>query len=95
MSEKHAQVSIVFEENANRSAAYDGEKHIGECEFTVSSGTWTITHTGVRPEYGGRGIARRLVERVIDEARARRVKIVPVCSYAVRVMESGEYGDVL
>ena len=96
MSEKHAQVSIIFEENANRSAAYDGEKQIGECDFSVSSGTWTITHTGVRPEYGGRGIARHLVEKVIDEARSRHVRIVPVCSYAVRVMEgSGEYGDVL
>ncbi|MBR0151241.1 MAG: N-acetyltransferase [Synergistaceae bacterium] len=96
MSEKHAQVSIVFEENANRSAAYDGHNQIGECEFTVSSGTWTITHTGVRPEYGGQGIARRLVEKVIEEARSRSVKIIPVCSYAVKLMEgSEEYSDVL
>lgn len=89
-------ITIVFEENANRSVAYDGGNQIGECEFTVSTGTWTITHTGVRPEYGGRGIARKLVESVIDEARARNVRIVPVCSYAVKVMESSEeYRDVL
>ena len=89
-------ITVVFEENANRSAAYDGDKQIGECEFTVSGGTWTITHTGVRPEYGGQGLARRLVEKVIGEARSRVVKIVPVCSYAVKMMAGREeYRDVL
>lgn len=96
MSGNQAQVSVVFEENANRSAAYDGENQIGECDFTVSAGTWTITHTGVRPEYGGRGIARHLVEKVIEEARKRKARILPLCSYARNMMESsGEYGDVL
>ena len=89
-------ITVVFEENANRSAAYDGDKQIGECEFMVSGGTWTITHTGVRPEYGGQGLARRLVEKVIGEARSRKVKIVPVCSYAVKMIAGREeYRDVL
>ena len=81
-------IRIEFEEARQQVAAYDGEKQIGECQFIVDSTTqWTITHTGVRPEYGGRGIARQLVECVIAEAQARNVRIVPVCSYAKRVME--------
>ena len=47
-------------------------------------------HTGVRPAYEGRGIARRLVEKVIDAARAKQVKIVPVCPYAVKLMANKE-----
>lgn len=82
-------IRIVFEESKQQATAYDGEKQIGECQFVVDSELqWTITHTGVRPEYGGKGIAKQLVERVIEEAQARGVHIVPVCSYAKRVMEN-------
>ena len=89
-------ISVVFEESAHRSAAYDNEKHIGECEFNVSNAMWEISHTGVRPAYGGQGIARRLVEKVIEEARIRGVKILPLCSYAKKMIETNEeYRDVM
>lgn len=93
---KENPVTIVFEENECRSAAYTEGKAIGECEYTGSDQKWVITHTGVRPEFGGRGIARRLVEKVIEEARKRKVKIVPLCSYAAKLMiGKEEYQDVL
>ena len=87
-------VVVVFEEGQRRSAAYVDGVQVGECEFGVSDGRWVIEHTGVRSEYGGRGIARRLVERVIDEARVRGVKVGAECSCARRVMEDEGYGDV-
>ena len=83
-------ITVNFEEGEQRSAAYLDGKLIGECEFCVSDGVWTIMHTGVRPAYEGRGIARRLVEKVIDAARAKQVKIVPVCPYAVKLMANKE-----
>ena len=89
-------VSIVFEENSNRSAAYKDEKLIGECEFSASEKMWVIAHTGVRPAYEGQGIARKLVESVIEAARTKKVKIVPLCPYAKKMMAGKEeYKDVL
>jgi predicted GNAT family acetyltransferase len=89
-------INIVFEQDNNRSAAYTDGKQVGECEFSVSEKIWTITHTGVRPEYGGRGIAKRLVLCVIEDARANNAKIVPLCSYADKVMsDKEEFKDVL
>ncbi len=89
-------VAVAFEEAANRSAAYKEGELIGVCEFSVSEQIWIIDHTGVRPAYGGQGIARRLVEKVIEEARARQIKILPLCSYASKMMEGKtEYQDVL
>ncbi len=94
--EHENQISIVFEENANRSAAYKDGKLIGECEFEVSGKIWTIVHTGVRPAYQGQGIAKKLLKKVIDEARAKQIKIIPLCSYADKIMtEKEEYKDVL
>ena len=90
------QVTVVFEESSRRSAAYKDGKLIGECEFFQSDSTWSIVHTGVRPGNEGQGIARRLVEKIIEEARARQVKINPLCSYAKKLMiGKDEYKDVL
>ena len=95
-NEPTEQISIVFEEDCNRSAAYIDGKQIGECEFKVSDSVWTITHTGVRPEYAGRGIAKKLVLKVIEAARTQDAKIVPLCSYAEKLMSGKEeYRDIL
>ena len=82
-------IRVVFEEAERQAAAYDGDKQIGECQYRVDGvGKWVIVHTGVRPEYNGRGIAKRLVECIIEAARERQTKIIPVCSYAQRMMTS-------
>lgn len=92
-----APIRVVFEEAEQQSAAYDGDKQIGECQFNIDrNGKWVIVHTGVRPEYNGRGIAKRLVECIIEAARERGVKIIPVCSYAQHMMNGkDEYKNVL
>ena len=54
-----------------------------EAEMTfhkAANGTITI---GVPPEYEGRGIAARLVNRAISDAREQGFKITPLCSYVV------------
>ena len=79
-------ISIVFEEELDRAAAYDRGQLIGECEFEPSNGKWVIMHTGVREAYQGKGIARKLVLKVIEAARAKGVPIVPICSYAQKLM---------
>lgn len=46
-----------------------------------ADGSLVVTHTGVPPAYEGRGIAGRLVDALIADARAQGFKIVPLCSY--------------
>lgn len=89
-------ISIVFEEVLDRAAAYDRGKLIGECEFSPSENLWIISHTGVREAYEGKGIARKLVLKVIEAARAAGVKISPQCSYAIKMMTGKEeFKDVM
>ena len=38
-------IEIRFEKELNRSAAYDGDKVIGLCEYEIADGKWVITHT--------------------------------------------------
>lgn len=89
-------LNITFDPAACRSEAYIDGAQVGECEYIDDGGVWTITHIGVRPEFGGRGIARMLVEKVIEEARAHQVQLRPLCSYAAKMMLGKEaYKDVL
>ena len=89
-------MQIVFEPEHFRNAAYDGERRVGVAEFDAQDGRWVITHTEVDPAYGGQGIARRLIEVLIEAARSSGAKIVPVCSYAEKMMRAKEeYTDVL
>lgn len=89
-------MQIRYEAEHCRSAAYDGEKRIGVAEFDARDGRWSITHTEVDPAYGGQGIARRLIEVLIAVARRDGAKIVPLCSYADKMMRrTDEYADVL
>jgi Predicted acetyltransferase len=49
----------------------------------TGDGPMIIDHTGVPPEFEGRGIAARLVNAAIADARNQGFKITPVCSYVV------------
>lgn len=81
-------IEIVFEEEHNRSAAYVAEtkQKIGECVYTESTEGWMIVHTETDPECQGKGIAKRLVYRVLEQAEKQKVKVIPVCSYAAKVL---------
>jgi uncharacterized protein len=47
------------------------------------TGPMVIDHTGVPPEFEGKGIAARLVNAAIADARSENFKIRPICSYVV------------
>lgn len=89
-------IEIVFQEKENRSVAYDGVNEIGECEYSLTDGAWTITHTEVDPSYGGQGIAAKLLDVVVNQAREKGVKIIPHCSFAQKMFQrKAEYQNVL
>jgi predicted GNAT family acetyltransferase len=44
----------------------------------------TITHTGVPPSIGGRGIAGDLMRAALQTALNNRWKVLAACSYAAR-----------
>ncbi len=89
-------VTISFKEDENRSIAFDENIEIGECTYQVSDGVWNISHTFVEPEYGGQGIAKQLVDKIIWQAREANTKVSATCSYAINLFnKTDDYNDVL
>lgn len=80
-------IKIVFREKEKRAIAYDSDKQIGECDFEEIDNTWNITHTEVDSAYQGQGIAKRLVESVIQNAKTLNKNLEATCSYAKRLIE--------
>lgn len=96
MEKTQEEIIVNFNQRESRSIALNEGNIIGYCQYKEENNIWSIIHTVVKQEFGGRGIAKRLVIAVIEEARKQNKKINPICSYAKKMMESSdEYKDVL
>ncbi|XVG95871.1 GNAT family N-acetyltransferase [Eubacteriales bacterium KG127] len=89
-------INILFEPERKRAAAYDGATNIGKATYSESENLWVLDHTFVNKNYGGQGIAAGLVDKVVENARTSKVKVLPLCSYAKKQFDlNPEYSDVL
>jgi uncharacterized protein len=61
-------------------ARVDGEL-AGFLEYTVKYGRIALIHTEVYPHYERRGIATGLIRYGLDQARARRLLVIPICPF--------------
>ncbi|MBR6159967.1 MAG: GNAT family N-acetyltransferase [Lachnospiraceae bacterium] len=81
-------VDIELDIDRGCSIALHSGKKIGECDFEKSENGWNIYHTEVLPEYGGRGIAKRLVYKTVEAAERNKAAVIPTCSYAAALLDT-------
>ena len=79
-------IEIRYEKEQNCASAVEDGKQIGICQYDVSPGKWVIFHTFTDPEYGGQGIARKMVECVAEQAVLAGVELGATCWYAKKVL---------
>lgn len=71
-------------------------KVAGEIEYRLRPGPLIIEHTTVHEGFEGKGYGIKLVEKAIEDARARKYAIVPICKLARKYFDKHpEAGDVL
>jgi len=61
-------------------ATLDGEL-VGFAEYRRSGSSVVFTHTVVEPAWEGRGIGSALARYGLDDARRRRLRVVPECPF--------------
>ncbi len=81
-------IEIKFKKENNKSIAYDNSIEIGECVFIEDGEYWNIVHTEVNNLYQGQGIAKKLVESIIENANKFNKTLIADCSYAKKILES-------
>ena len=61
----------------------------------VSADVIIADHTFVSEELRGQGIAKKILDELVDFARNEGIKIIPECSYVKKVFENDPaYGDI-
>ena len=76
-------------------AHVEGESAIGRLTWIANDGVRVAEHTLVPPEIGGRGVAGKLVEALMADAREHGFKIEPQCSYvAAAIKRHPEWADL-
>lgn len=81
-------IKIIFDKEQKQSTAYDENEKIGQCNYIEDEDSWNIIHTEVSNLYQGQGIARKLVEKVIENAKKYNKNLIADCSYAKKIIEN-------
>ena len=75
-------MTAVVTHNAARQrfeATIDGQQCV--CDYQLRGNVMWMTHTGVPPAVGGRGIAAELVRVALEWAEQKGYVVEPSCSY--------------
>jgi predicted GNAT family acetyltransferase len=54
---------------------------VGSLSYRLNTGRITLIHTHIDADHGGRGLATQLVRATLDDARTRRLTVVPRCAF--------------
>lgn len=90
-------ITLIDEGTHGEYQARVADSHaIGRLTWVRRGDVLTAEHALVPTEIGGRGIAGKLVEALIADAREQGWKIVPECSYvAAAFKRHAEWADLL
>ena|SRR5215204_2039089 len=56
--------------------------YLSKLDYIQDGKNFVITHVGVSPELRGQGIAGKIVEVSLEYAKAKSLRVIPMCSYA-------------
>ena len=91
-------MSVTVSENPEKSRyeVYEAGDLAGFTEYHRYGNEIAFIHTEVDPKFGGRGLAGRLVQDALDDARKRGLAVLPFCPYVRRfIQRHPEYQDLV
>jgi len=74
-------IEIVDVPAEQRYEARRGGEQLGVVTYIFEPGVITFTHTETDPRFEGQGVGSALARGVLDDARARGLKVQPVCPF--------------
>ena len=74
----------LSEKNHGAFFVKEGEEQLGEMVLSISDKNLTVYHTEVSPKAEGKGLAKKMLESMVDYARKNNLQVIPLCPF-VRV----------
>ena len=90
-------VSIVNDTAASRYRLMLDGAEIGLAEYDAIADTSVLVkHVEVSSAHEGKGYGSKLVRHVLDDIRARKLSVVPICPYTLAfIRKHREYADLV
>jgi predicted GNAT family acetyltransferase len=75
----------------------EDEEQLGEMEISISQNELTIFHTEVISKAEGKGIAKRLFNKMVEYSRKNNLKVTAICPFAFAQFRRHpeEYADII
>jgi len=90
---------VTLDLNENSQGAfniYEDSEVIAEMVVSLSDEAITVYHTEVSPEAEGRGLAKMLLNAMVEYAREQSLKVIPLCPYVLAQFKRhpNDYADI-
>jgi predicted GNAT family acetyltransferase len=68
---------------------------LSKLDYIQDEETFVITHVGVDPELRGSGVAGKLTQVGLEFAKAKSLRVIPMCSYAAAyIRRNPQYAEL-
>lgn len=78
-------MEILLKENESKgfAIAQDDGKRAGAMTYSIAGAALIIIdHTEVEPAYSGQNIGKQMLYKIVEMAREKNIKIIPLCPFA-------------
>ena len=92
-------MEILLKEESTKgfAMARENNKRAGMMTYSIAGAELIIIdHTEVEPAYNGKGVGKQMLYKIVEMAREKNIKIIPLCPFAASMFKkSGDIKDVL
>lgn len=92
-------MEIFLNEETNKGyvVAKEDSKRAGMMSYSIARPKLIIIdHTDVEPEFNGKGIGKQMLYKIVELARTKDMKILPLCPFAAKMFKKlDDIKDVL
>lgn len=91
------EIQITERENKGFAIAKDNDVKAGMMTYSIANKDFIIIdHTEVENEFKGKGVGKQLLYKIVEMARDKNIKILPLCPFAKAMFKKLEdISDVL
>ena len=77
------EIKITDDQTKGSAVAKENEMIAGKMTYSIASANFIIIdHTEVDPSFKGKGVGKQLLYKIVEMARERDIKILPLCPFA-------------
>lgn len=82
------EIKLVDESTKGYAIAKENETTAGKMTYSKASTEFIIIdHTEVDPSFKGKGVGKQLLYKIVEMAREKNIKILPLCPFAKAMFE--------